>query len=238
MRYAAAILAGGVGRRMDQTVPKQFIDLNGRPLIAWTLRPFLAVGLHRPVVVAIHADWLDHLRRILAAQGWERAVEVVAGGSTRQESAYRAIQFLAGILSPADRVLIHDAARCLVSPDLLDRCRTALAEHDAITAAIPSIDTVARVENGRVAEIAPRHTLHQIQTPQGFTLGLIRDAHEQALRDGITDASDDAGLVLRLGRPVRVVPGDPANIKVSRPADLTVAATLLAGPGPLTDGGR
>ncbi len=83
MRFAAAILAGGVGRRMDQTVPKQFIELNGRPLITWTLRPF-------PVVDcigrwwAIHPDRLEHLRRILAAQGWERTVEVLPGGATRQ----------------------------------------------------------------------------------------------------------------------------------------------------------
>ncbi|HQQ61523.1 MAG TPA: IspD/TarI family cytidylyltransferase, partial [Kiritimatiellia bacterium] len=175
MRFAAAILAGGVGRRMDQTVPKQFIELNGRPLITWTLRPFLVVGLYRPVVVAIHPDWLEHLRRILAAQGWERTVEVLPGGATRQESAYRVIQALDGALAPTDRLLIHDAARCLVTPDLLDRCRAALTEHAAVTAAVPTVDTIARVEDGRLAEIPPRHTLHQVQTPQGFAYGLIHE---------------------------------------------------------------
>ncbi len=232
MRYAAAILAGGVGRRMDQTVPKQFIDLNGRPLITWTLRPFLVVGLYRPVVVAIHPDWLEHMRRILAAQGWERSVDVVPGGATRQESAFRVIQALEGILSPSDRLLIHDAARCLVSPDLLDRCRAALTQHEAVTAAIPSVDTIARVADGRVTEIPPRQTLHQVQTPQGFAYGLIHEAHLAALRDGVADVSDDAGLVLRLGRAVQIVPGDPSNIKVSKPADLTLAAALRGGAGP------
>ncbi|NLI48210.1 MAG: 2-C-methyl-D-erythritol 4-phosphate cytidylyltransferase [Acidobacteria bacterium] len=231
MRYAAAILAGGVGRRMDQTVPKQFIDLNGRPLITWTLRPFLVVGLYRPVVVAIHPDWLEYMRRILAAQGWERSVDVVPGGTTRQESAFHVIQALESALSPADRLLIHDAARCLVSPDLLDRCRAALTQHEAVTTAVPTVDTIARVVDGRVAEIPPRQTLHQVQTPQGFAYGLIREAHLAALRDGVADMSDDAGLVLRLGRAVQVVRGDPSNIKVSRPADLTLAAALLGGAG-------
>ncbi len=141
------------------------------------------------------------------------------------------IQALDGALAPTDRLLIHDAARCPGDAGPADRCRAALTEHAAVTAAVPTVDTIARLEDGRLAEIPPRHTLHQVQTPQGFAFDLIREAHLAAIRDGISDASDDAGLVLRLGgrfdRSRR-----PANIKVSKPADLTLAAALLGEAGP------
>jgi 2-C-methyl-D-erythritol 4-phosphate cytidylyltransferase len=146
-------------------------------------------------------------------------VEVVEGGTTRQESVWRALQ-----AAPADApiVLVHDAVRPFITPQLIDAIRTAADAHGAVLCALPIVETVKRVVDGVVESTLDRSTLWAVQTPQGFRAPLLREAHEKAIRDGIV-GTDDAMLVERLGHAVRVVPGLAENVKITTPADLRAA---------------
>ena len=227
MVVAASILAGGIGSRIPSSVPKQFIEIQGRPILAHTLGVILESSLFQEVVVAIHRDWKGLVAEMLARYGWARQVTVVEGGDTRQASSYAVLQYLRGRLADSDIVLIHDAARCLVDSVLLASCVDACNSAGAVTAAIPVVDTIARTREGEITELPPREDLCSIQTPQAFRFGWILDAHRQALQRGVTAATDDARLVLEAGHDVRTVAGSPENLKVSNPLDLALAEILL-----------
>lgn len=229
MVVAASILAGGIGRRISAPVPKQFLEILGKPILAHTLETFLGSALFQEVVVAIHPEWKAPLAELLEQRGWIRRVTVVEGGDTRQASSYTVLQCLRHRLADSDIVLIHDAARCLADRALLERCVEACKSAGAVTAAIPVVDTIARTSEGKIAELPPREHLCSIQTPQAFRFGWILEAHRQALERGVTSATDDARLVMECGHAVHTVAGSPENIKVSNPLDLSLAEILLGG---------
>jgi 2-C-methyl-D-erythritol 4-phosphate cytidylyltransferase len=139
----------------------------------------------------------------------------------------RALEFLAGPPEPA-LVLIHDAARPLVGRDVVERAVVAARRCGAAVVAAPTTDTTATCTAGRLGAVLDRSELVNIQTPQAFGYSLIREAHRRATEEGITDATDDASLVLRLGHDVAVVPGPATNIKITSPADLELARLLLS----------
>jgi len=228
MKYHAAILAGGLGTRMGDGLPKQFIAIDGKPVILRTLEVFAGSGLFDRIVLASHPGWTDLLHQLLAAGRLADAVQPIPGGPTRQASAYNALRALQKLAGAEDAVLIHDAARCLVTGAILERCLEALQSDRAVTTGIPVVDTIAVAPGGQIRSIPDRGDLVLIQTPQGFRLQTILEAHEAALGRGVTNATDDAQLVLDLGLPVRVVPGDRENIKISTPIDLVLAGALLA----------
>lgn len=152
-------------------------------------------------------------------------LRIVPGGSRRRDSV------AAGLAAAGDAeiVLVHDAARPLVSAALIEAVIAAARAHGAATAAVPSVDTVKRVRGGMVVETVPRDQLVSVQTPQGFATALLRRAHAV---DPDEDVSDDCLLVERLGEPVAVVPGEPANRKVTHPEDLEWLRLQLSAPGP------
>ena len=239
MEIAASILAGGVGHRMSASVPKQFLEILGQPVLAHTLREFLRCGRFDEIAVAIHPVWTDELNRLLARFGWAGRIRVVPGGETRQASSAAVLGAWRDRLGEDDLVVIHDAARCLVDGALIGRCIEAARAHGAATATIPSIDTVARVAGGIITDLPPRSEMHSVQTPQAFRYGWIVRAHESARARGVIDATDDARLVMEDGHPVTVVEGSPANVKVSTPQDLAVTESLLRlREGPPSDSDR
>ena len=228
MTTFAAILAGGTGSRMGHHQPKQFLELAGRPLIVRTVDTMLSSGLFAEILVVIHPEWLAHLKNVLSR--WPEtasSLHIIPGGASRQGSSWAAIDWCRHRPQPPDNILIHDAARCLVDRPLLERCLQALAEHPAVTAAIPMVDSVARIDADLIVDVPPRDTLVRIQTPQAFHLPLIATAHEAARERGIDDATDDAQLVLAIDEPVRIVPGSDRNIKLSTPTDLEIARRIL-----------
>ncbi len=229
MVVAASILAGGIGRRIPSPVPKQFLEIQGKPILARTLEVFLESSLFQEIVVAIHPEWKARVAELLEHYCWTRQVTVVEGGDTRQASSYSVLRYLRSRLADSDLVLIHDAARCLVDSVLLARCVYACKSAGAVTAAIPVVDTIARADQGKIAELPPRENLQSIQTPQAFHYGWILEAHERALQQGVTAATDDARLVLEAGHDVFIVTGSRENIKVSNPLDLALAEILLEG---------
>jgi 2-C-methyl-D-erythritol 4-phosphate cytidylyltransferase len=194
---------------------KLWLDVAGRPLIAWTLGALGAAHCVDAVCVVATEERWDSVRDAAAAAGLSD-VRLVEGGDHRQDSVRAGLAAVAG----ADVVLVHDAARPLCPPDVFHRVLDAAREHGAVTAAVPVVDSIKQVDaGGRVMASLDRTQLVAVQTPQGFHAALLARAHRRALADDVR-ADDDCALVERLGVEVRTVMGDPANIKVTRPIDL------------------
>ncbi|MEA2624544.1 MAG: 2-C-methyl-D-erythritol 4-phosphate cytidylyltransferase [Candidatus Binatota bacterium] len=220
MRSAVFVVAAGRGERLGAALPKAFVALRGEPLVSHAVRRLRASGVFDELVVAAPAEEVDRCVELFAA------ARVVPGGSTRQESVRNA---LAAIPSAVEVVLVHDAARPLVSAEVVRRVHDAARRHGAAMAAIPVTDTLKAVaSDGTITATAHRESLWMAQTPQGFHTELLRQAHDAAARDGV-EATDDAALVERLGHPVRVVEGSRTNLKITVPEDLAIAEALLAG---------
>lgn len=221
----ALIPAGGAGVRLGRRTPKQFLPLGDRPIIAATVRHFTAHPATTAVVVAAPAAHLPRATRLLRPLGRRARIIVVAGGETRQESVWRALQ-----AAPADAeiVVVHDAVRPFITRGLIDAVVKAAHTHGAAICGLPIAETVKRISGDVVEATIDRARLWAVQTPQAFRVALLREAHEKALRDGLA-GTDDAMLVERLGHPVHVVPGLPANIKITTPEDLRRARAWARG---------
>jgi 2-C-methyl-D-erythritol 4-phosphate cytidylyltransferase len=237
------IAAAGSGRRMGASGNKLLLPLAGRAVLAWTLDAVLAcpairwVGIvgqpqDRPAIEAIIAS--SSSSSAAAADEVQGAPPVVwiEGGETRQESVSRGLEALP---DEAETVLIHDGARCLAEPDLLARCCEALeaaaAAGAAVIAATPVTDTIKQVDDGGCITATPdRSGLWAAQTPQGFPLQRLRQAHARAAAEGWS-VTDDAALFERLGLPVRVLQAPPSNVKLTTPFDLIVAEAVLRARG-------
>lgn len=213
---AVAIPAGGIGARFGGRLPKQFVAVGGRAILAATVARFARHPRVATVVVAAPWAHVERARRLLARAGGRARVLVVAGGATRQESVWRALQAVPG--DPAI-VVVHDAVRPFVTRRLIDAVIGAAERTGAALCALPVADTVKRVRDGLVEETVDRSGLWAVQTPQAFRLALLREAHDKARRDGVV-GTDDAMLVERLGHPVRVVPGSALNLKITTRDDL------------------
>ena len=229
-RIAAILPAAGLGTRMGAETPKQFLELDGLPLGIFTLRRLAACAEISEFLIATLAEEEAHLKERIAGEKLGRPVRVVIGGGTRQESVGKA---LAQVADNVEIVLVHDAVRPLVTREQTERVLAATREHGAAIVGIPALDTVKEVKRtsvpGDVALITatiPRERIVLAQTPQAFRANLLRDAYELAGRDDF-NASDEAGLVERLGHDVYVVAGSARNLKVTRPGDMELARFYL-----------
>jgi 2-C-methyl-D-erythritol 4-phosphate cytidylyltransferase len=216
---------------MGSDSPKQFRLLDGVPVIAFTLHRLAACSWISEFLVATRAEEVDALAARIAEAGLSRPVRVVRGGDTRQQSVANA---LAEIDDSAELVLVHDAVRPLVTREQVERVIAEARARSAAILGIPAMDTVKEVKRtslpGDVALITatiPRERLVMAQTPQVFHTALLKEAFARAAADGVT-ASDEAGLVERLGHDVYVVLGSDRNLKITRPGDLDVAEFYLA----------
>ena len=225
MHVNAVIVAAGKGRRMRHDRPKQFLSLAGRPLLLRTLDRFAQVdGIRRAVVVTSAADRAE-CRALLDADGPRTTPAVVVEGGARRQDSVRC--GLAALDAACDIVVIHDAARPFVNVETIAHSIRAAAETGAALVATPARDTLKRVgPDATVSATLSRQDVWLAQTPQTFQVDLIREAHRRAQEQGVTE-TDDAGLVERLGRPVRIVPGDALNFKITTQDDLVLAETLL-----------
>ena len=225
MHVTAIIAAGGRGVRHGGARPKQFLSLGGRPILQRSVEAFLSCDRIADIVVALPpaegASVPDYLRTRT------KPLEIVEGGDRRQDSVANAFARVSGA---ADVVVIHDAARPLVSSDLIGRTVDAAAQYGAAIAALPSTDTVKRSNADRfIVETIPRNEIFLAQTPQAFRVGVLRDA--LALAGSSGDATDEAMLAERAGHRVRLVDGDPRNLKITTADDLATAERLVSGVG-------
>jgi 2-C-methyl-D-erythritol 4-phosphate cytidylyltransferase len=216
-RVAGIIVAGGSSTRMS--TDKLWLELGGEPLIARSIRTFAACDRCDHLVVVVASGVVSRVRRLLGDLGI--TAQVAIAGAQRQDSVR------AGLAAVADAewVVIHDAARPLVTSDLITRGLTAARETGAAIAAMPVVDTIKVVEAGRIVATPPRATLWQAQTPQVFRRTVLVNAHAAASDSA---ATDDAALVEAQGVEVRVYEGSYQNIKITTDVDLVVARALLA----------
>lgn len=228
MKVSVIIPAAGLGTRMGRetsgTSRKQFMLLEGAPILIHTIRKFLLCPSVGDITVALRADDLEWARELIDRERPAKPVHLVEGGDSRQESVENA---LASLDSP-DLVVVHDAVRPFVSPELVEAVIAEAAASGAAIAAIVPVDTVKRVRKARVRETLPREHLALVQTPQVFRFDLLKQAFEKASADGFI-GTDEASLVERLDQTeVSVVQGSDRNIKITRPSDMPLAYLFLA----------
>lgn len=222
------IPAAGLGERMGAGVNKVFLELEGEPVIKRTLDVFQALTEITAIQLVGRKQELDWLNTRIAEWQIDKALPAVAGGKTRQDSVLKGLRALsAGVESNHALVLVHDAARCLVTPDIIRRCIAQTRVKGSCVAAMPVKDTIKRVaENGLIFETLDRAELWQIQTPQSFRFKELYHAYQRAAEVGLL-ATDDASVLEAMGGKVSVVEGSYENIKLTTAEDLSLAEIYL-----------
>jgi 2-C-methyl-D-erythritol 4-phosphate cytidylyltransferase len=231
MSSIAAILpAAGLGTRMGADTPKQFLELDGTPLVIHSVRRIASCPLVTDIFVATRADVVDSLEERIRGERVMQSVRVVRGGDSRQDSVALALQ---EVSNETEIVLVHDAVRPFVTREQIARVIEEARRCQAAILGIPAMDTVKEVKRASLPEdvaliigTIPRERIVLAQTPQAFSTKLIKEAFARAQADGV-NASDEAGLVERLGHHVHVVLGSERNIKITKPADMDLARFYL-----------
>jgi 2-C-methyl-D-erythritol 4-phosphate cytidylyltransferase len=229
-RIAAIVPAAGLGTRMGADQPKQFLELDGVPLIIFTLRRLASCPAITDFFISTRADDVVSLQDKVTKAALGRPARVVHGGDTRQQSVANA---LAQVDPSTEIVLVHDAVRPFVTREQIERLIAEARARGAAILGIPAIDTVKDVKRASLPEdvalisaTIPRERIVLAQTQQAFSYALLRDAFRKAQQDDVT-ASDEAALVERLGHDVFVVLGSERNIKITRPSDMDLARFYL-----------
>jgi 2-C-methyl-D-erythritol 4-phosphate cytidylyltransferase len=229
-RIAAILPAAGLGTRMGAETPKQFLELEGVPIVIHSVRRIASCALVTDIIIATRGDVVASLEGRVRAEKFKQTVRVVKGGDSRQDSVALALKEVPG---DTEIVLVHDAVRPFVTTEQITRVIEEARRCQAAILGIPAMDTVKEVKRASLPEdvaliigTIPRERVVLAQTPQAFATKLIREAFERAVADGV-NASDEAGLVERIGHDVHVVLGSERNIKITRPADMELARFYL-----------
>lgn len=217
-RIKGILLMAGQGERFKSSLPKQFLPLAGKKVYQWTLDRFVSSRLFEEILLVCSPEMVSTVQNEVGNH-----YRVIAGGSTRQESSYRALV----ACGPAtDIVVIHDAVRPFVSQKILKENVESALRFQAVDTCIPSTDTLVYApEGGKIQAIPKRSDYLRGQTPQSFAYPLVLEAHEKSTKK---NATDDCQLVLDLGNPVSIVLGEEANFKITTPMDLLLAEMVLA----------
>ena len=228
MQVFVILPAAGLGTRMAGPQPKQFLTLDGVPILIHSLRAFAAVQRVNSIYVAVRKPEVERVQTQIAEFGFADRVHVVEGGDNRQESVSHALAALPA--APEDIVLVHDAVRPLINAATIERTIDAVAEFGAAIVGLPAVDTIKQVERtahgALITATIPREYIVLAQTPQGFRCELLRRAFAEAAADGFL-GTDEASLVERAGTPVAVVHGSQVNLKITQPGDLELAEFYL-----------
>ena len=218
-QFSAIVVAAGGGERLGAGRPKAMMEVGGRALFQWAAAALRDAGCERLVIVAPpEGNW----RNKMAVA--EPTAMLVAGGDTRQKSVLAGLRALEAV--PTAFVLVHDAARALTPPSVVERVLQALADgHTCVVPAVPTADTMRLIGDDGTSTLLDRSLLRCVQTPQGFKYGTLLRAHKQAAENGI-EATDDASLCELAGEPVWLVEGDQRAFKITTPFDLSVAQGL------------
>jgi len=225
-RVTAVVPAGGTGKRMGAGAPKQFLMLGGVPMMVHTLRALeRAPSVTDVVLVVPKEEQARALSEVVERHGLKKVLKVVPGGATRQESVHHGLHEVA---EDVEIVVVHDAVRPFVTPDLIERSIEAARKHGGAIAAVPMKDTPKQAgPDGLIQRTLDRHELWLAQTPQTFRRALVVEAYRKAEIEHV-HGTDDAALVERLGHKVGLVEGSWENIKITTPEDMILAEAILA----------
>jgi len=226
MHVNAVIVAAGTGKRMQNDVPKPYLAVCGKPVLLHTLERFLPVNEIKRIIVVVsrvyEARCSEIMRNYYPAN--RIPVSIVVGGSERQDSVRNGLNALD---SNCEIVVIHDAARPLITTEAIENGIRVAAENGGAIIAEPASDTIKRINTDRtISETVPRDNLWLAQTPQTFQVALIKAAHAWASEQGIR-GTDDSSLVEKMGHSVSVIRSQALNLKITTPSDLTIAEVLL-----------
>jgi 2-C-methyl-D-erythritol 4-phosphate cytidylyltransferase len=220
MKKTAIIVAGGTGQRMGATMPKQFLVIEGKSILLHTVNQFVAAFADINFVIVLPADYIQEGKDLIASSGLTQHVQFTAGGETRFQSVKNGLAHVA----PDAIVFVHDAVRCLLTPDLIQRCYQQALEKGSAIPAVASTDTI-RITEGTKHHVVDRTNVMMIQTPQTFNAAILQKAFEQAYQSSFTD---EANVLETSGTEVFLIEGEYENIKITRPLDLAIAAYILA----------
>ena len=224
----ALVLAAGSGTRMNNELPKQFLMVNEKPLFVYSVQTFQNNPNVDVIIIATNANNIELVRDYCKQFGLDKVKSVIAGGETRQASVYNGLKEIEKFISNSnDIVLIHDSARPLVSDRIIKENVEACIEFGAVDTVVQASDTIVKSNDDQtIGEILNRQEIYQSQTPQTFEFGIIKDAHEKALKDQVPNVTDDCKLVMHYGMDVHFVQGDKLNFKVTTPEDLEMFKAL------------
>ncbi len=223
-RNLAVIVASGLGARMQSELPKQFMDLAGKPVLYWTLSCFERCRIIDEIVLVVPEDYLAYSSQAIVDKfGFRKIHKITTGGETRQESV------LAGLTAcprATDNVAIHDGVRPFIRDTLIDMLFESVTSNQAIIPAIKVKETIKIVDNNMLARTLPRENIYLAQTPQVFYYPTIFEIHKKAAEQEY-EATDDAMLAEQYGLDVKVIEGHYDNIKITTPEDLVLAGEIL-----------
>jgi 2-C-methyl-D-erythritol 4-phosphate cytidylyltransferase len=223
MKVGAIIAAAGSGRRMKSDRPKQFLALNGTPIIVHTIRKFDACSAIDYIIVTAPRESLDEVSQLVKSAGLRKSVAVVEGGERRQDSVSMGMNHLQ---SGTEIIAVHDGVRPFVPVNDIENVVREAERSGAAILAVPIVDTVKQAEKDLVQSTLTREHLVLAQTPQAFRTNILKEAFERAAKDEYY-GTDESSLVERLGHPIAIVRGSERNIKITRPGDLTLARAFL-----------
>ena len=222
----ALIPAAGMGKRMGAGSNKQYLLLDGVPILAHTLRVFQDAPFIEGIYLVTPELEIPFCQsEVVERYGFSKVCAIIPGGAERQHSVLNGLNAMVGV-APDDLVLIHDGVRPFVAIDALERAAATAHEFGGAVVAVPVKDTVKVARDGIITDTPPREQLWLAQTPQAFRFGLIRDAHASAAAEGFL-GTDDASLMERQGWQLRIVMGDYRNIKITTPEDMALAEAFL-----------
>jgi 2-C-methyl-D-erythritol 4-phosphate cytidylyltransferase len=226
MRVIALIPAAGMGRRMNAGINKQYLKLDGMPIVARTIEVFDEAPFVDDIYVITPEDEIPFCREhVVDKYSYIKVRDVVPGGKERQNSVMNGLRAIRSP-EPGDIVVIHDGVRPFITVAIIEQSIEAARTHGGAVVAVPAKDTIKIVRDNIVRETPPRETLWQAQTPQTFRYDIIMHAHERAEAEGFL-GTDDSSLVERVGGTVALVMGDYRNIKITTPEDMQLAHSIL-----------
>ena len=233
MNYAV-LFAGGVGSRMgNETVPKQFMEVGGKPVLIHTIEAFEKSPLVDGISVVCLESWIPFLREAIQSAGLKKVRWIVPGAQTGQQSIYHGLKAVwdQSETPSEDIVLISDGVRPFVSCELIEKCVRTVREKGSVVTICPVPETIVMVpeEEGRITDIPLRSQCYLSKAPQGFFLREIMDAHHRAIGENRFDCTNSAELMRRYGHSLYTVVDSPNNIKITTPIDLRIMEALLEG---------
>lgn len=216
----AVILAGGTGSRMQSKTPKQFIKINGNPVISYTLMAFEQAELIDEIVIVCLDDYKEHIKTIISDFKISKFNSLISNGNTRQQSVFNAISHIKNYAKDDDIVLIHDGVRAMIMPDMIDKCVVETKKYKAVTLAQKTKNTMIIAKNDQISKYLDRDFIYNVQTPQSFRFDIIYNSHINAINSGNTDITDDTQIVMPYYDNIHIIENDLPNLKLTTKEDI------------------